>query len=402
MVSEYSPGDKILEKYAKVMVNFGLNNGKGLKKGETVFLVVPENAKPFLKHLYREVLQKGGNPIIHFTPDGMASDIYKYGTDEQISYFPSKLLKGRIDEIDHQLLVLADSDPKELSKIDPKKIMMSQKAMLPYMKWREEKENDGKYSWTLCLYPTLGKAKEAKMSLKEYWKQVIDACYLNESDPVRKWQSLQKQIKITINKLDSLKIDKVHVEAKNTDLWVTIGKSRRWLGGDGANIPSFEIFTSPDWRGTNGVIEFTEPLYRFGNLIEGISLKFKNGLIVEAKARKNEKFLKQLIGVERADRIGEFSMTDRRFSNINKFMAETLFDENVGREFGNTHLAVGNSYSDTYSGDVKKLDKNKLTKLGFNKSAIHCDIVSTSDRTITAYLEDGSQKVIFKKGQFTV
>ena len=268
------------------------------------------------------------------------------------------------------------------------------------MKWREEKENNRKFSWTLCLYPTAAKAKDAKMSLKEYWKQVIDACYLLEKDPVKKWQKVQAQIKNTIKKLDALEINKVHIEAKNTNLWVTIGKKRRWLGGDGCNIPSFEIFTSPDWRGTNGYIEFTEPLYRFGNLIEGINLKFKDGVIIEAKASKNENFLKQLVSVENANKIGEFSMTDKRFSNINKFMAETLYDENVGREFGNTHLAIGNSYSDTYSGDVKKLNKKELVKFGFNKSAIHCDIVSTSDRVITAYLKDGSQKVIFKNGQF--
>ncbi|MBS3172649.1 aminopeptidase [Candidatus Woesearchaeota archaeon] len=398
----YVPNDIILEKYAKLLVNFGLNNGEGIKKNEVVLISVPECAKPILKFIYREVLKNGSHPIVNFIPDDLATEIYNYGNDEQISYFPAKLLKGRADEINHNIMILADKNPKELANIDPKKIMLKQKSVLPYRQWIDEKENKGMYSWTLCLYPTLAKAKEAKMNLKEYWDKVIDACYLNDENPIEKWKSIQNQVKTTIKKLDSLPIDKIHVKSEKIDLWLRLGEKRKWVGCDGCNIPSFEIFTSPDWRGTNGYIEFSEPLYRYGNLIEGIKFEFKDGVIVNASATKNENILKELISVENANKIGEFSLTDSRFSKITSFMAETLFDENVGGKFGNTHIAIGSAYDSTYNGNVLDLNENTRKKLGFNKSAIHCDIVSTADRIVTAHLKDGTEKIIFKNGQFKV
>ncbi|MCA9478682.1 MAG: aminopeptidase, partial [Nanoarchaeota archaeon] len=102
------------------------------------------------------------------------------------------------------------------------------------------------------------------------------------------------------------------------------------------------------------------------------------------------------------DKVGEFSMTDRRFSRITKFMAQTLFDENVGGIQGNTHIALGNAYKDSFKGDVTKVSEDEWKEMGFNESVIHTDIVSTEQRTITATLRNGEQKVIYKDGEFTL
>jgi aminopeptidase len=204
------------------------------------------------------------------------------------------------------------------------------------------------------------------------------------------------------DRLNSLKIDKLHVKGQDVDLWIKIGVQRKWVGGSGRNIPSFEIFTSPDWRGTNGYIAFNQPLYRYGNLITGIKLEFKNGLVVKSSATKNYEVLKKMLEVENANKVGEFSLTDKRLSRITKFMAETLFDENISGPYGNTHIALGTAYDDTYTGNLKKLTKRLKAQLGLNNSAIHTDIISTTDRTVTAYLNDGTQRVIYKKGEFVV
>ena len=103
-----------------------------------------------------------------------------------------------------------------------------------------------------------------------------------------------------------------------------------------------------------------------------------------------------------ADKLGEFSLTDKRTSRITHPMAETLFDENIGGPFGNTHVAIGNAYRDCYLEDSSKLSDIEWQKLGYNKSAEHTDIVSTTDRTVTAFMADGSSKVIYKDGMFTV
>ena len=184
------------------------------------------------------------------------------------------------------------------------------------------------------------------------------------------------------------------------DLWVTIGERRRWLGGRGRNIPSFELFTSPDWRGTEGWIRFNQPLYRYGNLVKGIRLEFADGRVSDACADQNERILTEMIATEGADRVGEFSLTDRRFSRISRFMAHTLYDENVGGPFGNTHIALGRSYQDAYAGDPADVAGQDWERLGFNDSSVHTDIVSTSDRVVTATLRDGGERVIYSDGEF--
>jgi aminopeptidase len=268
------------------------------------------------------------------------------------------------------------------------------------MDWRNDKENKGKYTWTLALYGTEAEAKEAGLTLKEYWQQIIKACFLDKKDPINQWKKVYRDLEKTREKLNNLEIDRLHVEGPDADLWVHLGKKRRWMGGSGRNIPSFELFTSPDWRGTNGWIRFNQPLYRYGSLIEGIELKFKDGRVVQSSARKNEKVLKEMIRTEHADKIGEFSLTDKRFSRITKFMAETLFDENIGGPNGNTHIALGRSYHDCYMGDPGELSPEDWAELGFNDSSVHTDIISTTPRTVTAYMKDGSSKIIYKGGIF--
>ena len=181
-----------------------------------------------------------------------------------------------------------------------------------------------------------------------------------------------------------------------------MGEKRIWQGGGGANIPSFEIFTSPDWRGVNGKIFFNFPLYRYGNIIKNIQLEFKDGKVIKATADKNEKLLKEMIAQKNADKIGEFSLTDNRFSKISKFMANTLYDENFGGEFGNSHLAVGTSYHDCYDGDVKKMTEKDWEDLGFNESVEHCDIINTNPKIIEAIMKNGAKKIIYKNGQFVI
>lgn len=95
-------------------------------------------------------------------------------------------------------------------------------------------------------------------------------------------------------------------------------------------MPSYEVFTSPDWRGTNGWIRFNQPLYRFGSLIKDVFLRFENGIVVEATASENQEMLRGMIAQENANKLGEFSMTDRRMSRIHRLMGETLYDENRG------------------------------------------------------------------------
>ncbi|NCN08100.1 aminopeptidase [Candidatus Parcubacteria bacterium] len=407
MNKAYRPSQKTLERYADVLVNYALGGGKGIKRGEVVLLSVPEVAKPLYIECVRAIRKAGGHVLSNYIPDdepgvNLAREFYVNATDEQIKFFPAKFLKGRTDEIDHSIFIIAETNKESLKGVDPKKIMMRGEAWKPAMEWRDEKENKGKFTWTLALYGTNAMAKEAHLSEKEYWQEIINACFLDKTNPVLEWKKVSGQIEKYKDKLNKLKIEKLHVKGSDVDLWIKIGEKRAWNGGSGRNIPSFEIFTSPDWRGTNGWIKFNQPLYRYGNLIEGIELEFKNGKVIKSKAKKNEKVLKAMIASPNADKVGEYSLTDRRFSRITKFMAETLFDENIGGPNGNTHLALGNSYHDCFVGDPSKVSKKEWVRLGYNSSSVHTDIISTTSRTVTAYLSNGKEMVIYKDGEFTI
>lgn len=398
----YQPPAELLHKYADVLINFALNSGEGVKPGEVVQLRVPEVAKPLLVALRNAVLKAGAHPLVFFTPDDMAREFYELASDEQLAFFAEKFHRGTIDQIDHTVAILAETDKMELAGIPSRKIMAAQKALKPYVDWRHAKESAGDYTWTLALYGTPAMAAEVGMSLEEYWAEIINACYLDEARPAEKWQALYTELYAIKDKLDALPVDRFHVEAANTDLWVKLGAKRKWLGGSGRNIPSFELFVSPDWRGTEGRIQFTEPLYRYGSLIEGAYLEFKDGRVTRATATKGEDLLREMIAVENADKIGEFSLTDRRFSRITKFMGETLFDENVGGQWGNTHLAVGTAYRDAYTGDPATVSEEEWAELGYNNSVVHTDIVATSNRVVTAHLTDGTTQVIYRDGEFTL
>ena len=408
------PSDKVLKKYADVMVNFALGMGKGIKKGDVVRLSANESAKPLYMAICNAIVDAGGHVLHHYAPDEEKGDMrrnastsryfYEHASDEQIKFFPKKYLKGVVDEMDHSLFILADRDMHLMDGIDPKKIMGRGVALKPFMDWRHKKEWNGKLTWSIAMYGTPAMAKEAGLSEKEYWDQIIKACFLDYADPIKRWKEVYKEIEKYKSRLNALtpKIDRLHAVGRDMDLWVRIGEKRNWLAGRGVNMPSFEIFTSPDWRGTEGWIRFNQPLYRYGSKITGIELEFKNGMVVKSKAKTNEKLLKQMIATKGANKMGEYSLTDKRHSRITKFMAETLYDENMGGPFGNTHLALGMSYRDTFRGDVSKLSTKQAEALGFNDSSVHTDIISTTDRTVTAHLKDGKTKVIYKGGQFVL
>jgi aminopeptidase len=398
----------LLSKYAQVMVRYALNNGAGIKPGDTVFLSGQECTRDLFLSIGREVYAAGGNLLTNYSPDNtQANSLARYllqnGSDEQVGFFAEPYWRGVVEATDHMLVIVSEPDVHYLEGLPAARISRMMSARAPYMKMREAKEQAGKFSWSICLYGTQSMADEAGLPLEEYWEQIIDACYLREDDPVARWRQVQAEIETIKDKLDALEIENLHLTGEDLNLYVKIGADRKWLSGGGKNIPSFEIFTSPDWRGTEGWIRFNQPLYYSGKRIAGIELRFEKGVVISATATENEEALKEMIAQENADKAGEFSLTDRRHSRITRFMATTLYDENMGGTFGNTHIALGNAYKDTYPGDFSSISEDQWAAMGYNSCPkVHTDIISTSNRTVTATLRDGSQRLIYRDGQFVL
>jgi aminopeptidase len=393
----------MLERYAGVLVDFALGGGTGITRGDVVMVSGADDAKPLYVAVRDAVLRSGGTVIGDYHPSGAGRSALEIASIEQLSTFHRPYYRGLAATLDHRVSILSTSNPRELDGVDPEKLLAGRRTIRPFREWVARKEAEGRYSWTLALYGTAATAKEAGLSLEAYWGEIASACFLDDRDPIRRWRETFREIGRIRRRLDGLGIEGLHVEGEGVDIRFKVGADRRWLGGTGRNIPSFEVFTTPDWRGTEGTVTFTEPLLRYGSLIDGIRLTFENGHVVEAEAKRNEKLLHAMVASdEGASRVGEISLTDGRLSPITRYMGETLFDENRGGPQGNFHLAVGSAYKDAFRGDVAAQSRRDWRRLGFNESSVHTDIVSTARRTVTATLPSGRSKVIYADGRFVI
>ncbi len=393
---------KQLDKYADVLL-WGLKAARSgkFKRGDVVLVQFDLPAVRLAEFLQGKLLDMGVNPVIRssLTPD-MEYSFYKKANNKQL-VFRGSWQDDLYKNINGRIYLHAPTSLTHLADIDPKRIGKVAVAMKPLRDIMRKKEEQGALGWTLCMMPTEELARKAKLSLRQYTNQIIKACYLDKPDPVGAWKSVFRDAVAIKKWMNSMDVTYYHVESEGIDLKIRPGDRRRWIGISGHNIPSFELFISPDWRGTEGTYFANQPSFRSGNLVEGVKLTFKRGSVSEAKARKGETFTKkQLLMDKGARRVGEFSLTDKRFSKINRFMASTLYDENYGGRYGNCHLAVGASYTDTYDGDPSKLTKDMKDKLGFNDSALHWDLVNTEKKTVTAHLASGKKVVVYENGMF--
>jgi aminopeptidase len=391
-----------LDKYSDVLL-WGLKTARKerFRKGDIVLVRFDLPAVKLAESLQSKLLEMGLNPVLRagMTPV-MEHNFYGKSNDRQL-VFIAPGGKELLNSLNGNIYLRAPESLTHLSDIDPKRIGKAAVAGKPLREILQKRENTGVFGWTLCTLPTMELAKHAKLSRREYTNQVIRACYLDKADPVSAWKSIYRDAMALKKWMNSMEVKYFHVESENMDLKVVPGKQRKWIGISGHNIPSFEIFLSPDWRGTEGVYYANQPSFRSGNYVEGVRLVFEKGSVVEIEAGKGRDFVaKQLAMDKGAARVGEFSLTDKRFSRINRFMANTLYDENYGGRYGNCHLAAGDSYADTFDGDPATLTKERKRKLGFNDSALHWDLVNTEKKTVTACLKDGKKSVVYENGMF--
>jgi len=393
-----------LDKYADVLL-WGLQTAKkvALKKNDIVLIQYDLPALRLAEILYGRLLDLGMRPVQRMAATfGMELSFYQKANPKQLTFLTpgdEELYKN----INGRIYLHAPQSLTHLKAIDPAKIGKAIVARKPLKDILDKREELRKYSWTLCLLPTEELARQAKMSLKQYTAQVIKGCYLDKTDPVAEWQHIHQAVTAIKKRLSSLPVKFFHMESANMDLKIAPGDNRKWAGVSGHNIPSFEIFVSPDWRKTEGIYFANLPSFRSGNYVKDVRITFARGRAVKVEAGQGEEFVKKQLAMDPgACQLGEYSLTDKRFSRIDRFMAETLFDENFGGKEGNCHVALGSSYSDTYSGDPAKLTPALKKKLGFNDSALHWDLVNTEPKTVTAYLKSGGKIVVYDRGVFLI
>jgi aminopeptidase len=391
-----------LDKYSDILL-WGLKKArtKRFKKNDNILIRYDLAAIKLAEVLQGKILDMGMNPILRLTSDPrMDRNFYEKANNRQLIFqVPGE--KELYENLNGGMYLHAPESLTHLGHIDPKRIGRAAVARKPLRDILWKREEDGHFGWTLCMMPTPELAAKSGLSIQEYTGQIIKACHLDKKDPVKEWESIYEKAMVIKKWMNSMDVKYYHILSDSVDLIITPGKKRRWIGISGHNMPSFELFVSPDWRGTEGVYYADQPSFRDGNYVEGVRFTFKKGKVVKIDAKKGKDFVSKQLSIDAgACRIGEFSLTDRRFSKIDKFMANTLYDENHGGRYGNCHIAVGMSYSDTFDGDPAKLTKELKHGLGFNNSALHWDLVNTEDKTVTACLHSGRKVLIYENGIF--
>lgn len=393
-----------LEKYADILIwamETSRNERGHFSKGNIVRLFFSRISYPLAEVVYRKCIQKGFHVITEtMLSPTMEKNFYEFANDDQLDFLPP-WTESKTESLNGNIIIYGSENLTNLKDIDPIKIARKQKPMKKVRDIMDIRENIGKFSWTLCVWPSEDMASHAGLPFEKMFEQVKKACFLDMEDPVNKWKELYEHGKKITSWLKSLEIDSLNLKAETCDLNITLGENRKFISLSGHNIPSFEVFTSPDKFGTDGYFYSDQPSFRNGNYVKGVYLRFKLGKVVEARASQGENFLKsQLETDEGAKYLGEFSLTDKRHSRINAFLSNTLYDENFGGKHGNSHIAIGASYQNTFDGRNKWSEAKAL--FNFNESALHWDLVNTKKKRVTAKLKNGSKVIIYDDGMFTM
>ncbi len=365
--------DERIGKIAEILVRYSLN----VQPGENVIIRSTPLAEPLIKAAYREILRAGGHPLLEITFSDMDEIFFKEASEDQLRYI-SPLRRWVVENMDAVLTIMASSNTKALSNVDPARVAMHRQAMEPLSTRFLERAAEGSLKWTLTLFPTPAYAQDADMSLAEFTEFVFNASLPDPADPIGYWRRVSEYQARVVDWLSQK--DEIHVVAPGTDLRLRV-KGRTWISADGRhNFPDGEVFTAPIEDSVEGHITFSYPAVYQGREVEGVQLWFEKGKVVKASARKGEAFLLKMLDTdEGARRVGEFAIGLN--PGIQTFTRNILFDEKIK---GTVHMALGKAYPECG---------------GTNQSAIHWDMVCDLRQGGKIYA-DG--ELFYENGDFVV
>ena len=408
---------ELLNKYAAFTVQVGVN----VQKGQTLIIRCPVEGAYFGRACMEAAYKAGARDVVIRWEDEKAARIrMELGEEEALSETKPYELRSYLDYAESEggccLLAIHASDPEIFKGLDTGKINRVSLAKQEAMKsWREYTMKD-RVQWCVVAIPTPAWAASVFPGLSEdeaqekLWSAIFDVCRVTGGDPVSAWKEHVAKTAACRDKLNELQLESIHMTSANgTDLTVGLAEGHTWEGACSkaengtvfiANVPTEEVFTAPHRERVNGVVKGTKPYVYNGQLIEGFSVTFKDGVVVEYSAEKNAELLGQLLDSdEGARRIGEIALVPAS-SPINRsglLFYNTLFDENAA-----CHIAFGAGYPTTVKGGAA-MTTEQLLACGVNDSAIHEDVmVGAEDMTITGLTKTGETVTIFENGEWAI
>ena len=376
----------MINKYAQLIVKKGLN----IQKGQDLVITADVECAPLVKAVAKAAFAAGANYLV---------DLHNDYAKKHAA-----------------VLSITSEDPEMFKEVDPMKMQTRMNAMHEACKLFYDHLDLMIDRWCIVGAPSKRWANKVfpdmsdQEALEALWQAIYHVCYVDTPDPLKTWDLHRVSFENRVNKLNAMKIRSLHyTNSLGTDLTVGMNKDYLFAGGgsyttDGLysfpNMPTEEIFTSPNFKDVNGIVYASLPLNNNGTLIKDFSLTFKDGRIVAYEAKEGLEALRSMIETDEGSHyLGEAALVpyDSPISQMGILFYNTLFDENAA-----CHLAIGKGFAECLKDGVG-MSKEELYAHGVNDSLNHVDfMIGTPDLNIEATLEDGSRVMIFKDGIFAI
>ena len=380
--------DERLERYAELVVRVGAN----VQPGQEVFLFPAVEHRDLARALARQAYRAGASYVnVLYNDAHVRKAMIGLGPDEALTYAPG-WLKELVTSLSGNAMIATTGDPEPdlMADLDGERVGRAVAQELVQMQL--ELLSNGAVNWCGVGAPTEGWARQVfgEPDVERLWEKVAFCMRLDEPDPVEAWREHLERLAERSAQLNELRPDGLRYRGPGTDLRVGLLPNVRWMSGATdtaagigyvANMPTEEVFTSPDARRTEGTIRQTLPLALSGQIVRGLELTFENGRAVRVEAETGADLVRSHFEtIEHADRLGEVALVtmESRVGRSETIFYDALYDENA-----TCHIAYGAALPFLLEGEPDD---------GFNVANMHIDfMVGGPELEVDALMADGSE-----------
>ena len=366
-------GDR-LDRFAELAVHVGAN----VQPGQLVEISADVENAPLARAVARAAYRAGARYVdARYSDAHIRRALIERAPDEALSWTPPWLLARARAFGDENAAVIAiggEAEPDLLADLPGERVGRTRMNELAAENMRQT--NEQLSNWTVVSCPNEGWARQmfGEPDVERLWKAVLTCIRLDEDDPAAAWRDHVVKLEERAQTLNDARFDSLHFHGGGTDLTVGLLPESRWAGAESqrfdglryvANMPTEEVFTTPDSRRTEGVVRSTRPLPLYGSIVRGLELRFEGGRVVDVRAETGAEALRgELATDERAPYLGEVALVDgtSRVGETGLTYFDGLFDENA-----TCHIAYGSCYTECLEG-------YQLVP-GANESAVHTDLM---------------------------
>lgn len=379
--------DDRLERYAELVVRVGAN----VQPGQEVFLYPAVEHHELARALARQSYRAGASYVhVLYTDGHVRRALIELGPDEALTYTPEWLKVAATSMAGNALITTSNNpEPELLADLDGERVGRAVQRELTQIRIQQLSENS--VNWCSVGAPTEGWAQQifGEPDVERLWDLVAFCMRLDEPDPVAAWAEHLGRLQERTTSLNELQADALRYRGPGTDLTVGLHPNIRWMAGTGdtasgirfvANMPTEEVFTSPDARRTEGTLRATQPFPLSGQIVRGLELTFEQGRAVRVEAESGEDLVRshfETIG--NADRLGEVALVtgESRVGQTGTLFYDVLYDEN-----STCHIAYGAGLPFLLEAEPDD---------GFNVANMHVDfMIGGPELEVDALLADGT------------